>query len=631
VRFVARLIALACFGLAALGTANAERRLALAVGIDVYDNLKPLQKAVNDARAVGAALTELGFDTAIEENLARLPFSRAWQKFLNRLQPGDTAAVFFAGHGVEIGGVNYLLPRDVPKVGQHEEQVLADASIRFNTLMDNLRARKVRVSLFILDACRENPTRDDANRSGVGGTRGLERVDPPEGTFVMYSAGVGESALDRLPGSDSSLNSVFTRALLPVLKTPGLSLPEIARRVRAEVVDVARGAGHRQTPAYYDQVVGDLLLKAGAAEAFKPAAVGAASEAMETARVCREVEGMSSLAMLTVLERQHRGRPAGECVTARVEEVMKRQTALVASPKPIEPAAVFNPTRAPAPLTDSEERALKPKDSFKECLACSEMVVVPAGNFIMGSSAAEIAALNKEAGWNYTSNEGPQHTVTITRPFAAGKFEVTFAEWDACVAAGGCKHNPDDSGWGRGKRPVIGVSWNDITGEYLPWLSRTTGKTYRLLTEAEWEYAARAGTTTRYAFGDTITKRQAQFSEGSSGSARKTVAVGSFLPNAFGLHDMHGNVWELVQDCSHGSYNGAPTDGSAWTTGECGGRMHRGADWFMPPRELRSARRASIHPATRSPYMGFRLARTLESIDSGAIGIGRNIFIMDGL
>ena len=130
------------------------------------------------------------------------------------------------------------------------------------------------------------------------------------------------------------------------------------------------------------------------------------------------------------------------------------------------------------------------------------MVVVPAGEFMMGSPAGEEGR---------SDDEGPQRKVTIAKPFAVGKFEVTFAEWDACVAAGGCKHKPDDQGWGRGKRPVINVSWDDITKEYLPWLSRKTGKTYRLLTEAEWEYAARAGTTTPFSTGQTITPEQANF------------------------------------------------------------------------------------------------------------------------
>ena len=264
--------------------------------------------------------------------------------------------------------------------------------------------------------------------------------------------------------------------------------------------------------------------------------------------------------------------------------------------------------RPATPLTATEERSLKPKDNFRECDMCPEMVVVPAGSFLMGSPKSEVG---------HNEAEEPLHRVTIARAFAVGKYEVTFAEWDACVSAGGCKHNPEegfgrpsDGSWGRGRQPVINVSWNDIAGEYLPWLSRTTGKTYRLLSEAEWEYAARAGTTTPFSTGPTITLGQANFFDGIDGR-RKTVEVGSFQPNAFGLHDMHGNVWEWVQDCFNSNYNGAPADGSAWTVGECDKRIPRGGAWQLDPKLLRSAERQYLKPSFRIHLLGFRVARTL--------------------
>jgi formylglycine-generating enzyme required for sulfatase activity len=254
-----------------------------------------------------------------------------------------------------------------------------------------------------------------------------------------------------------------------------------------------------------------------------------------------------------------------------------------------------------APLTAVKERALKPKDTFKECTACPEMVVVPSGSFVMGSYAGEEGRRNEE---------GPQHQISITRPFALGKFEVTFAEWDACVVEGGCQHQPGDQGWGRGKRPVINVSWNDITGEYLPWLNRKTGKAYRLPTEAEWEYAARAGTTTRYAFGDTIGTTQAQYSpEGAF--AGKTAAVGSFQANRFNLYDVHGNVWEWVQDCWNASYDFTPSNGSASQIGDCSRRLLRGGAWANGPVDLRSAARFPTVSVIRLPFVGFRVLRRL--------------------
>ena len=243
------------------------------------------------------------------------------------------------------------------------------------------------------------------------------------------------------------------------------------------------------------------------------------------------------------------------------------------------------------------------------------MVVVPAGEFMMGSPNNEVGLEDR-----HEDREGPQRKVTIASPFGAGKFEVTFAEWDACAAAGGgCKHKPEDKEWGRGRRPVIYVSWEDAK-EYVVWLSKKTGGTYRLLTEAEWEYAARAGTTTAFSTGRTITADQANFDGNYTygGSAKgvfrqQTIEVGSLSkPNAFGLHDMHGNVWEWVEDCWHDNYQGAPVNGSAWTTGDCGRRVLRGGSWGNLPGDLRSAYRNRYSPDIRYNVIGFRLARTLN-------------------
>jgi formylglycine-generating enzyme required for sulfatase activity len=265
------------------------------------------------------------------------------------------------------------------------------------------------------------------------------------------------------------------------------------------------------------------------------------------------------------------------------------------------------------PLTSAEEQKLQPKDEFQECANCPRMVVVPVGEFQMGTAANETDALIKEyveVSEKWFRSENPQHKVFIPKPFAVGKFEVTFAEWDACVSDGGCKHKPETE-WGRGRQPVMRVSWDDITKEYLPWLREKTGKEYRLLSEAEWEYAARAGTTTAFSTGQGITKKQAQFSEGTGGSAGKTVEVGSFPANAFGLHDMHGNVWEWVEDCWNDNYNGALTDSSARTIGECGRRVVRGGSWNYFPWGLRSANRYWHSTGYQDYRFGFRLARTL--------------------
>ena len=192
---------------------------------------------------------------------------------------------------------------------------------------------------------------------------------------------------------------------------------------------------------------------------------------------------------------------------------------------------------------------------------------------------------------------------------------VTFREWDACVSEGACSYHPDDMGWGRGNRPVINVTWRDA-GQYVRWLSRKTGKRYRLLSESEWEYVARAGTTGPFHFGSTISTNQVNYNGnstyggGSKGIRRgETVSVGSFPANSFGLHDVHGNVWEWVEDCWYGDYHGAPLDGSAWVTGgNCGNRVLRGGSWYDYPRYLRSAVRYRDGPWVRDYNLGFRVA-----------------------
>ena len=245
---------------------------------------------------------------------------------------------------------------------------------------------------------------------------------------------------------------------------------------------------------------------------------------------------------------------------------------------------------------------MQPGVTFRDCARCPEMVVVPAGQFRMGDLADD--------GYDV---ERPVHQVTIDYPFAVGKYEVTFEEWEACVAAGGCTHRPDDRGWGRGSRPVIYVSWNDAQ-EYVDWLSRETGKLYRLLSEAEWEYVARAGSTTRYPWGDDVGTNKANcLGCGSQWDNESTAPVGSFEANAFGLFDTVGNVEEWVKDCYYDSYQGAPADGSAWTSGNCYRVVLRGGSWNSLPRYRRSAARSSTwRDIVGGSSLGFRVARTLD-------------------
>jgi formylglycine-generating enzyme required for sulfatase activity len=237
------------------------------------------------------------------------------------------------------------------------------------------------------------------------------------------------------------------------------------------------------------------------------------------------------------------------------------------------------------------------------CPTCPELVVAPAGSFIMGSSVTEPSR---------DHTEGPQHKVTIPKPLAVGKFEITFSEWDACAEDGGCPNNrkPSDNGWGRGNRPVINVSWSDAQ-QYVTWLSKKTGKVYRLLSEAEWEYVSRANTATIYPWGNDIGKNRANCADCGSRWDKQSAPVGSFSPNAFGLYDTSGNVWEHVTDCWNDSYQSAPTDGSVWAKGDCTRRIIRGGSWFTSSQYLRPSRRDSDPAGYANSNVGFRVARSL--------------------
>ena len=249
---------------------------------------------------------------------------------------------------------------------------------------------------------------------------------------------------------------------------------------------------------------------------------------------------------------------------------------------------------------------------FQDCETCPRMVVVPAGEFIMGSPENEPGRLYYE---------GPQRKITILQPFAVGKFEVTFDEWDACVADEGCgEYMPKDEGWGRGNRPVINVNWTDMQS-YLRWLAVKTGYNYRLLSEAEWEYAARAGSTKTYSWGQIPDHNKANFGADTccSGSkdgediwADQTAPVGSFPPNKFGLYDMLGNVYERTADCWNPSYVNAPLDGSAWLEGDCSARVLRGGSWISSPEFIRASERDAYNGYYRANVMGFRVARELQ-------------------
>jgi formylglycine-generating enzyme required for sulfatase activity len=269
-------------------------------------------------------------------------------------------------------------------------------------------------------------------------------------------------------------------------------------------------------------------------------------------------------------------------------------------------------SRAAKPLTAVEECGLKPRDVFKECDKCPEMVVVPAGSFVMGANDPKPKPI-----------ESPRHLVTLEKPFAAGKLHITRDQFGAFVGETGYEASGmscmsgewRDPGFTQaGNHPVVCVNWTDASA-YVAWLSRKTGMAYRLLTEGEWEYAARAGTTTEWFWGDKRidAKNFAHCWDCSGNVATTTAPAGSLRPNNFGLYDMVGNAYQLVQDCYQANYNNAPADGSAYGSGSCVARVIRGGSWHKTLEWSRSASRfLDASSSMRSNEVGFRVARTLR-------------------
>jgi formylglycine-generating enzyme required for sulfatase activity len=618
---------------AGVAPAQGERRIALLIGNQGYSgDIAGLLNPHTDVALVAAALKRLKFEVQVvlDADLARLHKEiNAYVRRVRAAGAGAIAFLYYAGHGAaDSTGVNYLIPVDARTADDGE---LWDQSLRLEEITRRLKAEAPGAThLVVFDACRNELRLKKAGTKSLLAARGLKTVQAEAGMLIAFATAEGQLALDGTPGGGP-----YAKALAEELVKPGVEAVTMFRTVQLRVK-----ATIGQEPWLGFSALGQLYLagpkgpEKGSDTAGlnpgQPAKIEPPPRPSEAKEAWDAVKDSTIVAQLEAIVRRFPNTVYADFATARIEALKKQQTAYVTPPPetvkvpPSPPVAGLPPSRTAAPLTAAEERGLKAKDSFKECEECPEMVVVPAGSFMMGSSAAEIAALKWEERRYWTSEwadfEGPQHEVRIGRPIAIGKFEVTFAEWDACVTGSvgsllarsgldGCSKRPDDEGRGRGKMPVFNVSWEDVTKQYLPWLSRRTGHTYRLLSEAEWEYAARAGTRTRYAFGNKIRIHGVASGVGQVSISART--VGSFQPNTFGLYDMHGNVGEWVQDCWHENYRGAPVDGTAWmTAADYCHHFYRG--FSSVEFGLRSAsREGGRSTVSQGSWIGFRVAREL--------------------
>jgi formylglycine-generating enzyme required for sulfatase activity len=494
--------------------------VALVIGNSQYRAPNALANPRNDASDMAVALQRLGY-TLVRDEARGTPawfdteydrLDEAMRRFAAQAADADVALIYYAGHGLEENGTNYLIPVDARL---DRDVDLANEGYTFDVV--TRRLPRYGISVVIVDACR-TPRFPLADRTGttraLEGQRGFQVVEAPDRALFAFSAGPNQRASD---GRPTDRNSPYTRDLLKAMEEPDVLIENVFKTVRQRFID----RGDSQKPEFRDNL----------------------------------------------------GRPN----------------------------LAFAPPEPPK----------KPGERFRDCPECPEMVVLPAGRFRMGAAAGDAGA---------SDDERPQRTVSLPKDFAVGRFEVTFAEWDACVRGGGCNgYRPDDRGWGRERQPVINVSWLDAQA-YVQWLNSlpTKGRgKYRLMSEAEWEYAARAGTSTAYPWGEAASHDFANYGaeECCSGLAfgrdmwEFTAPIESFPANAFGLHDMQGNVWEWTEDCWNGSYADAPTDGSAWRQGDCNYRVLRGGSWSSYSLYLRSAFRYRFDTSVRVNFFGFRVAR----------------------
>lgn len=641
-------------------------RYALLIGVSKFDDPKlgKLNAPQSDVEALAALLKDPergAFDdvaTCIDDDLQTIKDKLGQLLLMNR-RADDTVLLYYSGHGILTKGRKLFLA-----TGQSSFDLPQMWSVSASDLRENyLETSRALTQVVILDCC----------HSGAFGARGGAAVTDdtfgtPEGQYVLTATDALQFAYDDAgtlrQGADEPHLSRFTSWLVDGLK--GAAAPNDDRitldALAGYLETRARVEAAGMTPKLFvhDKSGPLVIAKNPSGRPLSlpdglPARLGADDwqvrrdavteltqlaeqprlrdlvEQAITDRISSEFDVRVRKPMLALLTRLDTGAERQAQQEASKNETTARESRNSESLReswnqiPFLGKATVTGIVAAIALGAIGSRLLAPTSAgraqaaaesgttgaeFQECEICPVMVAIPPGKFTMGSPSAERGR---------EEYESPEHSVTIARPFAVGKYEVTFAQWDACVADGGCDgYRPADEGAGRGNHPVIYVSWNDAQS-YVMWLKAKTGKQYRLLSEAEWEYAARAKTETSYYWGPVANHDMANYGkdDGTAGLAQGSDSwqfispVGSFPPNPFGLYDMSGNVWEGTADCWHEDYLGAPDDGVAWTTGgDCGQRILRGGSWASAPAFLRSATRGRDPTGTRAYNYGFRVART---------------------
>ena len=517
------LLLLCCYFFSFSCYSKQEQRFALVIGNSEY-KVSPLKNPVNDSRDMANSLREYGFSVIERNNLTVKQIGSTLREFRSKLTPGSVALVFYAGHGIQIKGENYLPAVDADIVSEED---VPNQSLSTRQIMDVLADAKSRMNLVFLDACRDNPFA----RSFRSSSRGLGRESAPSGTLISFATRPGSTAAD-----GDGRNGLYTSVLLQQIKNSDHQpIEQILKRLVTGVKTASKG---QQEPWMEGSIEGDFCFG-----------------------MCNAGTAMNS----------PQNSPANLTNTQT-----NTQTNTMA-------ASIYQP------------KLPNERQSFKDCKDCPEMLQIPAGIFQMGDRGSPLSYSSAPT----DRHALPQHGVSVSS-FLMGKYEVTQEQWQAVM--GNLPSKTQISAL-----PVENISW-DESQEFVKKLSQKTGKRYRLPTEAEWEYAARGGNENDYPFGPSQNEF-GQYAWFKGNSDNKSHPVGEKLPNNFGLYDIFGNVWEWTQDCWNPNYVRAPTDGSAWTTGDCSRRGMRGGSWYSIQPDLNASGRNWDATSVKFPGFGIRVAR----------------------
>jgi formylglycine-generating enzyme required for sulfatase activity len=558
-----------------------QRRLALVMGNGAYQNANPLKNPPNDAKAIADALRELGFEVTLGTNKPQREMKQMMREFGQRLRTqGGVGLFYYAGHGVQAKGHNYLVP--VAAVIQSEAD-LEDEAIDVNYVLNLMDEAQNALNIVILDACRNNPF----GRSFRSAANGLAQVKAPTGTLIAYA-----TAPDDIAADGGGANSPYTEELIKEMRQPGVLIETMFRRVAEQV---SSRSGGRQEPWFSANVKGDFYFKAVANDASGPTTRSKPNAALADATTV-EAEYWESIKESndkTDFQDYLKEYPQGRY--APLARVKLRQLEAASKPNDGKPnnagagnaGVTSGAANTTGNTTGGARPALKAGAVVKNQMGI-EMVYIPPGEFMMGS--------------DRNKYEQPVHRVTISQAFYIGRYEVTQAQWQSVIG-----NNPSGYKKCGGNCPVETVSWDDAQNFINKLNEGNDGFRYRLPTEAEWEYACRAGTTGDYA-GDLDSMAWYDKNSGA-----ETHPVGTRQPNGFGLYDMHGNVGEWCQDWYAESYYASSPASDPQGPGSSFTRVMRGGSWDYDASFLRSAVRLGLSPGLRSSGLGFRVVAMLRT------------------